>query len=77
MKSVECIDCIGRFLCHAGIKNGSEQCLTFHNVLESKLHTPNTTKATIQPCVVDTCIDRDYHKVCRMKSCPDYAPAEQ
>ena len=34
MKKVDCTDCIGRFVCHSGIKNGSEQCLTFCNVVE-------------------------------------------
>lgn len=45
MKSIKCVDCIGRFLCHTGIKNGSEQCLTFHNALESKLQSAALTNA--------------------------------
>jgi hypothetical protein len=28
------------------------------------------------PCNVDTCVDRDYHKVCRWWSCHEYAPAQ-
>ena len=28
------------------------------------------------PCNVDTCNDRDYHKVCRWQSCSSYAQAQ-
>jgi hypothetical protein len=42
------------------------------DIMESAQHIPQQANHEIKPCTVDTCIDRDYHKVCRMQSCSSY-----
>ena len=60
-----CGVCVGWCFCGKETKYKSEKCLNFHNALESKLHTPNTTKAEIKPCENDNCVnyseDYDYN----------------
>jgi len=73
-----CGECAGRYLCSKKTKYKGDKCLNFHNALESKLHTPNTTKATIQPCSRSgDCAHERVTGNCLGPECGVYLPAEQ
>ncbi|HUU86460.1 MAG TPA: hypothetical protein VMX17_01745 [Candidatus Glassbacteria bacterium] len=54
----QCKKCIGKWICAGEHLANGRECKKFHSVLESKLHSHNTTKATISLDIVRTVLEK-------------------